>query len=211
MSSPSSMYWYESRVEKLAGSMPSQPGQVGLRHRIPGIGERRLRECRSRRYVEPAARGVLQLAVHALDDGAVAGGFRAAHAPRSRVGVARVSVGDQLEIVRPRVGDPGIHVRRMQPRAAAVPGHAEARVGDGAPADAVARLEHEHGDAGGHQFPRGRESGAARADDEHVGRGGLGREAAGDAAEQRPGADAQQQLPAIQHVMALRQVRSLRR
>jgi hypothetical protein len=182
-----------------------------LRHRVPRVRERRLGECRCRRDVEAAARGVLHLPVHALGDRAQARSLRAAHAPRAVVEMPRELVGHEVEVILSRVGGPGIHVRRMQPRAAAVPGHAEARIGEGAPADAVARLEHEHGNARGHEFFRGREPGAAGADHEHVGRRHLGRETAADAAEQGPGADALKQLPAIQHAMALRQIRSLRR
>ena len=97
-------------------------GQLVHRHRVPGIGERLLRERRLRGNVEAAAAGAVELALHALRDRAVAGGLGAVHAPRAVVDLARETVGQDFETVLARVVHPRIDVRRMQPGAAAIPG-----------------------------------------------------------------------------------------
>ena len=198
------------RVERREiGWLDALPGrQAGLGHRVPGICKRRLRQCRFGGNVESAARGLVHLASDALLDGAESCRLGATHAPATVIDLARQMIGEQLEVIFSRVGDPGIHRRCVQPGTTAIPGHAETGVRECPATDSIASLEHEHVDSRSEQFLRRRESRAAGADDDDVDRRGLRQQPRAESAGCRRGTDTLQELPATQHLIALRQIRS---
>jgi hypothetical protein len=185
--------------------------QIIHRHRVPGIGERLLGQRGLGRNVEPAAAGALELTVQALGDRAVAGRLGAVHAARAVVDLALEAVGVDLEAVLTRVAHPGIDVRGMQPGAATIPWHAEARVCECTSADAAARLEHDDRDAVRHQLLRSGEARTACADDEHIGRRGGRSRPRAEGSERHAGAESLQESSAIQHRIALPQISSFAR